>query len=175
MVNSSSLQTPTHRHCFDLIWARLCQWKIIYGPKLDFKKICYTFTFDLETKFKVTTHPSPKSSVYEEYEPADRAWAKNIRSGQRLFNMVSNITLILDLQTLFKVTVHPRPEALWGWRMNQDGLRGGKCSRQVISNWQIDRQTDQYRAPAKWGPNNQWIQTSITFSTEFLLPSPFTN
>lgn len=35
-----------------------------------------------------------------------------------------------------EVTVHPRPEALWGWRMNQDGLRGGKCSlcsRQVIS------------------------------------------
>lgn len=64
IVNSSSLQTPTHRHCFGLIWARLCQWKIIYGPKLDFKKICYTFTFDLETKTKVTTHPFPKSSVY---------------------------------------------------------------------------------------------------------------
>lgn len=98
---------------------------------------------------------------------------QRICSGQSLFNMV-NKTLILDLQTLFKVTVHLRLEALWRWRMNQNGLRGGKCSRQVISDWQIDRQTDQYRAPAEWGPNNQWIQTSInTFSTEFLLPSPF--
>lgn len=98
---------------------------------------------------------------------------QRICSGQSLFNMV-NKTLILDLQTLFKVTVHLRLEALWGGRMNQNGLRGGKCSRQVISDWQIDRLTDQYRAPAEWGPNNQWIQTSInTFSTEFLLPSPF--
>lgn len=63
---------------------------------------------------------------------------QRICSGQSLFNMV-NKTLILDLQALFKVTVHLRLEALWRWRMNQNGLRGGKCSRQVISDWQIDR------------------------------------
>lgn len=33
-----------------------------------------TFTFDLEKWFKVTIHPSLKSSVYEKYEPNRARW-----------------------------------------------------------------------------------------------------
>lgn len=65
---------------------------------------------------------------------------QRICSGQSLFNMV-NKTLILDLQTLFKVTVHLRLEALWRWRMNQNGLRGGKTY--APDKWfRTDRLTD---------------------------------
>lgn len=49
--------------------------------------------------------------------------------------------MILDLQTLFKVTVHLQLEAPWGWRMNQDGLRGGKTY--APDKWfRTDRLTD---------------------------------
>lgn len=61
-----------------------------------------TFTFDIETRFKVNAYPLLKSSGYVKCGP-DRARKREYMLGIKIFN----VALTLDAETLFKVTAKP--------------------------------------------------------------------
>lgn len=55
--------------------ARLDQREKRYASDMNFSyNSAMTFTFDLETWFKVTAHPLLKSSAYGNYEPNRAKW-----------------------------------------------------------------------------------------------------
>lgn len=54
-----------HRHYVSEVWARSDQGERRYGPDKDFSyKSVMTFSFDVETLFKITAHPLPTSTLW---------------------------------------------------------------------------------------------------------------
>lgn len=93
------------RHSVNEVITRLNQREKRHAPDMDFSfNSAITFTFDLETWYKVTANSLLKSSDYVKYKPNRVKWGIYIFSKKNF--VWSNMILTADLQTSFKVTAH---------------------------------------------------------------------